>query len=47
MLGFTKAGDKEKYEEYTDYITGCINIFGSFETMEFARNGNKYTGESC
>lgn len=47
MLGFTKAGDKEKYEEYTDYITGCLNIFGSFETMEFARNGNKYTGESA
>lgn len=39
--------DKTKYDEYCDYISSCISIFGNLETIDFARVGNKITGESA
>lgn len=39
--------DKTKYDEYCNYISSCISIFGNLETIDFARVGNKITGESA
>lgn len=36
-----------KYNEYDDYITKTINIFGDFETVRYALSGNEKTGESA
>lgn len=44
---FNNSKDKDKYDEYTDYITKTINIFGSFENINRARVGDKTTGQSA
>lgn len=32
--------DKESYDKYTEFVTGCFNIFGDFENIEKCRIGD-------
>ena len=32
--------DRAKLDEYNKYISQCVNVFGSFDNIEFAKNGN-------
>lgn len=34
------AADRAKLNEHNKYITSCCNVFGSFENIDFAKNGN-------
>lgn len=34
------SADRAKLDEYNKYIQSCCNVFGSFDNIEFAKNGN-------
>lgn len=38
---YLTAESQEKYDEYSNYISDSMNIFGNFNTMEECRIGNK------
>ena len=46
-VNFANIDDKKQYDDYTTYIDNVINTFGSFEMIEYARIGNKATGQSA
>lgn len=46
-INFDNDVDGNTYNQYCEYITNIINIFGSFEMIGYARVGNKETGQSA